>query len=123
MKTREKRSLDHVKDLYLVGQWVKKRIQYRFSGKAYTLSNDDFPFLSPMVNLLNTVLPKVHEKKWFLKHIGPLLRGRPGGDHLQVKVVPVNAVVDKHAKAVMPYGLIDELIEKSGFRLILHECI
>ncbi len=110
-------------DLKLLMGYFKKRIKYSFRKRPYTLGYDDFPRLSALINLANWLTPHIGTKKWFQKYVEPRLAGRPDGDHIQTKVVPLNAVVKEGKKAVMPYKLIDEIIDKSSFRLILHDCM
>ena len=52
-----------------------------------------------------------------------MLTGDSSGDQIQGKLVPLNATVSDNPKAVLPFKLIDEVIEKAGFILILHNCM
>ncbi len=123
MQPREELKTSRGEDFILFFKWLFKRIKFRFQKKTYTLGYDDFPRLSAFIKLCNWLTPKFGTKKWFQKYVEPALAGKPGRDHIQTKVVPLNAMVKNNPKAVMPYKLIDEVIEKSSFRLILHDCM
>lgn len=123
MTQSEEHKISRAEDFRLFFKWIFKRIKYKIQRKPYTLGYDDFPRLSALINLCNWLTPKFGTKKWFQRLVEPVLAGKPGADHIQTKVVPLNAIVKDSPKAVMPYGLIDGIIEKSSFRLILHDCM
>ncbi len=123
MESKIKKSRATREDFRQLGRWIRKRIQYRFQKKTYTIEDNDLVKIASLINIINWLTPKIATKKWFQKLFEPSLAGKPGGDRIQGKVVPLNAIVKDNPKAVMPYDLIDEVIEKASFRLILHECM
>lgn len=114
---------NHAQDFKNFGKYISKRIKFKIKKKTYTLGQDDFVGLGSLINLINWQAPLAGKKKWFQKLIEPSLVGKPGGDHIQAKVLPLNVKIKDIKKAIMPYKLIDELLDKSSFRLILHECM
>ncbi len=123
MRPHETLKTSRGRDFILFFNWIFKRIKFSIQKKTYTLGYDDFPRLSALINMCNWLTPKFGTKKWFRKYLEPLLAGKPGKDHIQAKVIPLNALVKNNPKAVLPYKLIDEVIDKSSFRLILHDCM
>ena len=105
-----------------VGAWVRKKIRHRLQGKPYSFDQEDFLNVTSFASILNWLLPKIGGKPWFRNWIEPRMAGK-GGKRVQAKVVPLNAPIKKQENEVVPYQLMDEIMEKASFRVALHDCL
>ncbi len=113
----------HRDDIRVFASWIKKRIQYMFQKKVYIMQNNDMEKIAGLINLINWLIPKLSKQLWFTKGIEPMMTGDSSGDQIQGKMVPLNATVNNNSQAILPYKLIDEVIDKASFILVLHKCM
>lgn len=123
MTAKKKSKGNLLNDFYQFGKYLKKRIQYMREGKSYILEAEDMPKLGHLISFTNRLVPYVSKVDWLKNIVDPLLSGRLVKNPLQVHVVPLNAKVKTSPSSVIPYQLIDEVIEKSSYRLVLHTCM
>ncbi len=123
MGSNNKKSQKHRDDFRIFGSWIKKRIQYKLRKEAYIIQNKDMEKIGGLINIINWLTPKLSKQSWFTKGIEPMLTGDSSGDQIQGKMVPLNVTVNDNSKAILPYKLIDEVIEKASFILILNRCM
>ncbi len=123
MESNTKKVQNHKDDIRIFWSWIKKRIRYRLQKKTYIMQDNDMKRIAGLINIINWLTPKLSKQLWFTKFIEPMLSGDSSGDQIQGKMVPLNVTVNDNKKAILPYKLIDEVIEKSSFVFILHKCM
>ena len=104
------------------GKWAVNKIRDKLEGRPYTFTPDDFDRITGIVTFANWFMPRFGRFKWYQKLTDKTFFGMPEENRTQSKLVPLNAPVKKQANAVLPYQLLDEVIEKSGCRVIMNEC-
>ena len=115
--------IEQLSGLYRFSRWLKKRIQYRLEGRRYILEYGDFSSISDFIRFINLAVPRAGRKGWFKKLVESTLAEQPPEKQTQIRVVPLNAPVKSKTNTVMPYHLIDEVIDQAGFRIILNQCL
>ncbi len=126
MKDQKKKNLGKDKgilyDLRHLTRWYLRKRKDRRQGKEYIFTRDDFLDLARLVHLVNWMMPRFSHKDWFKKSLHGFF-GTAERPKSHSRVIPLNAEVDKSKNAVIPYQLIDGLIDDACFRIILDECL
>ena len=115
--------VEQLSRLYRFSKWLKKRIQYRLEGRRYILEYEDFGSISDFVRFVNLAVPRAGRKGWFKRLVEKPLAEQSPEKQTQIRIVPINAPVKSRANTLMPYRLIDEVIDQAGFRIILNQCL
>lgn len=105
-----------------LNQWFRKRLEYRIKGKEYIFTKEDFEKISGAAGLFNELAPRGKWKK-AKQFFETRAFGTPEQNKVQVKILPLNAPIKDQPNAVLPRKMIDDVIDKSSFRVILNECI
>jgi ferredoxin len=109
-------------DMARLAKWLGRKIRERLQGREYVMNREDFRDLARGIRLSNWLMPLLAEKKWYQRYLeavfGPLERPK-----IQSRVIPLNAPVKKSKNAVIPYQLIDDFLDQTGFKMILDECL
>jgi len=109
-------------DLRQMGLWMRRKIKDRVEGREYVFTREDFNDLSRVIRVGNWMMPRFGHTRFyrFLVDRGffaPYFR-----EPVISRVVPLNAKVKTAPNSVVPLQLLDELIEKAGFRFIMDKC-
>ena len=110
-------------DLQSIVQWIRRKAKDKIEGKEYIFTQEDFQDLSRIIHLGNTLMPKYGQKRWYRFLVDRGFFAPYGKEPVQSRVVPLNAKVKGGKNAVVPLQLMDELIERASFRIILDECL
>ena len=123
MWNRERTNKERFEDLKNWGKWVRRKVGDLVRGRPYTFDFQDFHDILGTVNFLNWISPKITGLKGYQKHVERKIWGAPGDTMVQTKIVPLNAKVKGGPGSVVPYQLMDQLMEKTSCRVIMHKCL
>lgn len=79
--------------------------------------------MSGFFGLASRTMPFLSRRIWYRKLFEPLALGQYTRKPFQATIIPLNAKVKASPGSVVPYQLIDGIIDKAGFRLLLRECM
>jgi len=123
MKKQSRSQRSRLQDFREFNQWLRKRVRSQLAGEEYVFTREDFGKISGSVGMTNHLISRFGGSRWYQKTLESWFFGRPEQNLVQTRLIPLNAQVKDRPSAVMPYRMIDDVIEKASFRLIMHECI
>ena len=111
-----------VEELADIGRWMRKKFREKLQGLPYTFDRDDFDLITGIVTFSNWFIPRFGNLKLYKKFAEQVFFGRPEDNITRSKILPLNAPIKKQAQAIIPYQLLDGVMEKAGCRVIMNEC-
>jgi len=123
MRSRERTNKERLEDLKNWGKWVRRKLGDWAKGRPYSFDWEDFNDILGAVNFFNWITPRVSKVRWLQKNIEKSVYGSPGDTWVQTKIVPLNAKVKGGPNSVVPYQIMDEVIEQTSCRVIMNECL
>ncbi|MCP4724136.1 MAG: 4Fe-4S dicluster domain-containing protein [bacterium] len=109
-------------DIRQILNWYRRKKKDRQQGREYVFAREDFIDFSKIIHLVNWMMTRYWDKKWFKKRMHKFF-GTIERPKVHSRIIPLNADVKKSPSAVIPYQLLDDLIDNACFRIILDECL
>ncbi len=122
MKSEIRTAAAVLNDLRHIAQWYRRKQDDRRQGREYVFAREDFEDFSKIIHIVNWMIPRYAHQPWFKKRLHKFF-GSPESPKVHSRIIPINARVKKSKNAVVPYQLLDDLIDKACFRIILDQCV